>query len=270
MTDVSPLSAEHSTANGVYCNYCGATPAATVNLRAHRGLLIVMQFRKASGPFCRDCGLATFRRMTGESLWQGGWGIVSFIANPLTILWNLYCRYEIGQLPPPIPGSPYQPMDPGKPLYRRPQILAVLLPFLAIAGIIAAAGSDPNTKHSSYSTTGPLSDTYPSTIRTPIPSTTFTAGQCVWNTHQPNSGQDDDNANVQVLPCGDPRAQATVLGTLSRPAPTPGFPQAPGSTDSESAETLCGSAYPDSDAYYTETRNTYNLQTTLVVCLRTK
>ncbi|WP_157122305.1 hypothetical protein [Nocardia violaceofusca] len=150
---------------------------------------------------------------------------MSFIANPLTILWNLYCRYEIGQLPPPIPGSPYQPMDPGKPLYRRPQILAVLLPFLAIAGIIAAAGSDPNTKHSSYSTTGPLSDTYPSTIRTPIPSTTFTAGQCVWNTHQLNGGQDDDNTNVQVLPCDDPRAQATVLGTLSRPAPTPGFPR---------------------------------------------
>jgi len=32
-----------------------------VNIRAHRGLLIVMQFRKAPGPFCRDCGLATFR-----------------------------------------------------------------------------------------------------------------------------------------------------------------------------------------------------------------
>jgi len=155
-------------------------------------------------------------------------------------------------------------MDPGRPLYLRPQILAILLPFLAIAGIIAAAGSDPNRKHSSYSTAGSPGGTYPSATRSPIPATTFTAGHCVWNTHQPNGGQDDDNADVRVLPCDDPRAQATVLGALSRPTP------ASGSTESEPAEALCGSAYLDSDAYYTETHSNHNLRTTLIVCLRRK
>lgn len=128
-------------ANGVYCQYCGATPAVDTTVRAHRGMVFVMQFRKVPGPFCRDCGLATFRKMTGESLWQGWWGFASFFINPITILINLFARQRIAQLPPPIPGSPRLPADPGRPLYQRPEILGALffIPFLILVCTILAA-----------------------------------------------------------------------------------------------------------------------------------
>ncbi|MFE6857256.1 hypothetical protein [Nocardia sp. NPDC057668] len=114
-------------ANGVYCRYCGATPAVHVDLRGHRAFIIFMQFLRSPGPFCRDCGLATSRRLTEQSLILGWWGIMSLFINPITMLINVAAHKRVAELPPPIPGSPRRPMDPGKPLMRRP------LPILATA-----------------------------------------------------------------------------------------------------------------------------------------
>ncbi|MFI6871502.1 hypothetical protein [Nocardia sp. NPDC050406] len=131
--------------NGVYCQYCGSTPAVDVTFRAHRGLVFMMQFRKVPGPFCRDCGLATFRSMTGDSLWQGWWGFASLFINPITIAINLFARQRVVNLPPPIPGAPYQPADPGRPLHQRPQILGALffipvlvLLFTIVSGMVGS------------------------------------------------------------------------------------------------------------------------------------
>jgi hypothetical protein len=124
--------------NGVYCAHCGATPAAHAELRGHRGFLIFMQFRKTPGPFCRDCGLATYRRMTEDSLLFGWWGPLSLWINGATMLLNLLVRAPISKLAPPIPGSPGQPMDPGKPLLRRPAAIAFLIPLIAYTTIIIA------------------------------------------------------------------------------------------------------------------------------------
>jgi hypothetical protein len=97
-----------------------------------------MQLLKSPGPFCRDCGLATYRRMTVESMWIGWWGFLSAIINPVTMLINLGPRSTIINLPPPIPGSPRLPMQPGKPLYARiefilPIALAIFGPIVLIA-----------------------------------------------------------------------------------------------------------------------------------------
>jgi hypothetical protein len=237
-------------ANGIYCVLCGSTPAAPVNFRAHRGLILLMQFRTARGPFCRDCGLATFRRMTGDSLWQGWWGPLSSVINPITMLINLGGRATVSRLSPPIPGGPYRPLDPGRPLFQRPQILGLLVPVVAIGVIVAAvvAGSS-----SSGSTTiaaapdsvvpattapspAPESGTPSPSTESPTPSTPSTdpdsakPGDCVWNRHQPNSNGDDSNPDVQIVPCGDPNAQARVLGRISGagglPACTPQYPSA--------------------------------------------
>lgn len=141
---VSPPGAVPSTANGVYCHYCGATPAVVVDVRGHRGFLVMMQFLRSPGPFCRDCGMATYRRMTVESLWLGWWGMLSSVINPITMLINLGPRSRILALPAPIPGSPRRPMDPGKPLYQRPGFLgffAIVLALFLFVLVSVLAGS---------------------------------------------------------------------------------------------------------------------------------
>lgn len=123
-----------SAANGIYCRYCGSTPAVHVDLRGHRAFVIFMQFLRRPGPFCRDCGLATSRSMTEQSLILGWWGMLSLFINPFTMLTNISGHKAIAALPAPIPGGPGRPMDPGKPLLRRPLVLIAL----AIVGVPVA------------------------------------------------------------------------------------------------------------------------------------
>ncbi|GAB2719246.1 hypothetical protein [Nocardia thraciensis] len=113
----------------LYCQHCGATPAAAVTIRSHRGFILMMQFVRMPGPFCRDCGLATLRRMTIESVWLGWWGPLSLFINGITIVSNMSAHSRIAQLPPPIPGMPGRPMDPGRPLFRRPGSIGFLIPL---------------------------------------------------------------------------------------------------------------------------------------------
>ncbi|MBB5915964.1 hypothetical protein BJY24_004876 [Nocardia transvalensis] len=112
----------------LYCLHCGATPAAAVTIRSHRGFVLWMQFVRMPGPFCRDCGLATLRRMTIESVWLGWWGPLSLFINAVTLVADMSAHSRIVQLPPPIPGMPGRPMDPGKPLFHRPGAIGFLIP----------------------------------------------------------------------------------------------------------------------------------------------
>ncbi|MGV9677594.1 LppU/SCO3897 family protein [Nocardia sp. NPDC003482] len=263
-----PVPQPPSTANGIYCAHCGATPAVPVNFRAHRGLIFLMQFRTARGPFCRDCGLATFRRMTGDSLWQGWWGLLSFVINPITMLSNLPARSKVAALPPPIPGSPYQPMNPGAPLTRRPQMIGLLVPLALVGVIVAAAvtgGSSSGTNHTATAFTAGTTSTRhaPTTApatrsSAPAPKSsgpsTAKAGDCVYNKH-PHTGTDDDNPDVEVVACTDPRAEAEVLGRV---------PFASG-------QSMCETSYPDTDAYYEVTvTGSLGALNSYTLCLRTR
>jgi hypothetical protein len=105
-------------------------------VRGHQGLLILMRFLKLEGPFCRTCGVATVRDMTAKSMWQGWWGIGSSIVNPITMLTNIGDWSKFRKLPEPAPGAPGRPMDPGKPLFRRPAILGLLVPIAVIALLV--------------------------------------------------------------------------------------------------------------------------------------
>jgi hypothetical protein len=119
------------------CRFCGGYPAVDATVRGHQGLIILMRFLKLRGPFCRTCGVASVRDMTSKSLWQGWWGIGSSIINPITMLINIGPMQKFKSLPEPAPG-PGRPMDPGKPLFRRPAILMLLLPIALIALIIVS------------------------------------------------------------------------------------------------------------------------------------
>jgi hypothetical protein len=105
------------------CRLCGSVPAAAVKFRGHQGFIIVMRFLSLDGPFCRDCGLATFRRMTSRTLVQGWYGYASLIITPITVLINVVRRGKVAALPAPHP-NPYAPsrppMDAGPRLFERP------------------------------------------------------------------------------------------------------------------------------------------------------
>lgn len=125
------------------CRFCGSVPAVSATVRGHQGFLVVMRFLKLEGPFCRSCGIATHREMTAKSLWQGWWGVGSSIINPITMLRNLPQRAKFNQLAEPVPGAPGQPMNPGKPLFRRPAILGFLVPIAVIAVIALSVQGNP-------------------------------------------------------------------------------------------------------------------------------
>ncbi|MEU6314892.1 hypothetical protein [Streptomyces sp. NPDC047014] len=180
------------------CALCGGWPAAPVTVRGHQGLIVLMRFLSTPGPFCRDCGLATYRRMSSDTLWQGWWSPLSLVAAPVTLLMNLGPRAAFRRLAPPSGGF-RPPLDPGKPLWCRApallvlvplSLLSLLVPVLLVMGLLAG-DEDP----------GPLR-----------------SGECVRN-----EGDWSDQRLV-VTDCGSRRAQYRV----SRPSEGTGGSCAPG------------------------------------------
>jgi hypothetical protein len=132
------------------CRLCGCVPAAEVTFRGHRGMIVMMQFLHFKGPFCRDCGMATFRDMTAKTLIQGWYGYASFLITPITVLINLVRRGKVANLQaprPPARGQYRQPRDPGPALLARPTALiglaipVVLFTLLVLVIAVNANGS---------------------------------------------------------------------------------------------------------------------------------
>ncbi|MFG2994514.1 hypothetical protein ACGFZK_35325 [Streptomyces sp. NPDC048257] len=180
------------------CRLCGAWPATPATVRGHQGMIVLMRSLSLRGPFCRDCGLATYRRMSSDTLWQGWWGPLSLFITPVTLLMNLGPRSAFRKLAPPAGG--YRPaLDPGKAMWRRAPVLLFLVPLLlfvlAIPVLVligAAVGDD-----------------------TPQP---LTSGQCVRNKG------DWSNQKLVVTDCGSASAEYKVR----RPSAATGGPCAPG------------------------------------------
>jgi hypothetical protein len=124
----------------IQCRLCGNVPAAKATFRAHRGMVVIMQFRHLQGPFCRDCGLATFRKMTADTLIQGWYGYLSFVITPITVLINLARRGTVANLPAPRPpayGPSRRPLDPGDPLLARPAaLIGLAIPVVLLMALV--------------------------------------------------------------------------------------------------------------------------------------
>lgn len=80
-------------------------PAADTTCRGHQGILIIMRFLHVKGPFCHDCGMSTYRRMTANTLLQGWWGYASSIITPITVIINL-TRRGTPKRAPAVSGQP--------------------------------------------------------------------------------------------------------------------------------------------------------------------
>lgn len=130
----------------VACRMCGSVPAAQATFRGHQGFLIVMRFLSQQGPFCRDCGLATFRSMTARTLIQGWYGWLSLLITPVTVLINLARRGRVAGLAAPGPhpyGPSRRPMDPGARLLQRPTaIIGLVIGLVLISLIVFAISRD--------------------------------------------------------------------------------------------------------------------------------
>lgn len=138
----------------IHCRFCGSTPGKVATVHAHRGMVFVMQFRTLKGPFCRDCGIATVRRMSAETLLQGWWGIASFFITPIILLINVVRRIQFGQMPAPavFPGGP-GPMPVGRPVFLRFAIVGALVPVVLFFGLVVAAVAAPDTTNNPGPTT---------------------------------------------------------------------------------------------------------------------
>ncbi|WP_052069731.1 LppU/SCO3897 family protein [Streptacidiphilus albus] len=182
--------------DGVSCRFCGAYPAVETTVRAHRGMIFVMQWRSLRGPFCRTCGIATVRRLSADTLWQGWWGYISSVMAPVTLIRNFFAYQKIKALPEPVPGQPGQQMIPGRPLLARPAALGFLIPILVVAVIIAAlssGGSSDEGTDSNLPTGVNTATSAPSSI--PDQGTVAKVGDCV-----KNDGT-SDQPDLGIIPC---------------------------------------------------------------------
>jgi hypothetical protein len=116
------------------CRICGSAPAAPVTFRAVTGALVMHTMWTSRGPFCRDCGLHTFRQQTAKTLGLGWCSVGAIVVTPIFIILNLVAHSKISGLPAPQRHSAAQaqaPLDPGPPLLSRPA--AYMYPIIALA-----------------------------------------------------------------------------------------------------------------------------------------
>ncbi|MBR8641670.1 hypothetical protein KEF29_25935 [Streptomyces tuirus] len=119
------------------CRFCGGSPAADVAFRAHRGLVVLMGFRRTDGPMCLTCGLAVYRALTTHTLAWGWWSPLSlFVFAPLTLVRNALAVRKVKRLPAPGPGTLGPRYDPGVPVRRRPRAYIALVPVLWVLFMI--------------------------------------------------------------------------------------------------------------------------------------
>lgn len=138
------------------CRLCGSAPAADVTFRQHIGMVLLMQARSRPGPFCRSCGIATFRDLQNRTLMTGWWGVISLLVfSWSTPLRNLLALRPVRRLGPPVRDpaviSPLPaPLTPGRPLWRRPGplvplLLAAVALLLVVRAVTAPAQIDPTS-----------------------------------------------------------------------------------------------------------------------------
>ncbi|MEU2059594.1 hypothetical protein [Streptomyces sp. NPDC013455] len=123
-------------------------PAAPVTVRGHQGMVVLMRFLRRRAVLCRTCGLAVFRQMQADTLVRGWWGPLSMLVTPVTLLVNLGALARIRRLPAPATAAWRPPLDPGRPVLRRPAGLVALVPLgvlvaplIAVPVLLLAGGS---------------------------------------------------------------------------------------------------------------------------------
>ena len=130
------------------CRHCEGQPAADVEFRAVRGVLRSYHREDLPGPWCLECGEATYRSAMNRTFLGAWWGNRSFVGGIAAVRANRKARRVTAALSAPerTADSP-APKDPGRPLWRRSgAVVAAAMTFvlvLAGIGIAVTAGETP-------------------------------------------------------------------------------------------------------------------------------
>ena len=91
------------------CRLCHRGPTATACLYEHHGFGVPLRHLWVlRGPLCRQCGLVAWRRMTGQTLLLGWWGLAALVLTPVTLVLNTVALVKLLRTPeaPAIPATP--------------------------------------------------------------------------------------------------------------------------------------------------------------------
>ena len=88
------------------CRVCGRTPARTVKLRRHVGMLVLQKFYKVELPLCRDHGREAAKSWLGKTLVQGWWGVISFFVNFYAVFTDVVALRQVSRLEEPVSPRP--------------------------------------------------------------------------------------------------------------------------------------------------------------------
>lgn len=104
-------------------------------------MVIARHRTTVTGPMCRTCGLSRSRSFQTSTLLLGWWGVISFIVNPFLILGNMRSARRVRALAQP-GGAPLgEPLDPGRPVWQRVELLVPV--GIGLAAVIALAIFSP-------------------------------------------------------------------------------------------------------------------------------
>jgi hypothetical protein len=123
------------------CQVCGGTPAIPVEFKSVVALVVFGITSTFRGIYCRDCGLANFRKRMSATLLTGWWGFIHFFINLYAIVTNLSARTKLMALAPPTRDPAASFLSPGRPVFLRPGFLisaavaAVLIAYYTVSAI---------------------------------------------------------------------------------------------------------------------------------------
>jgi ribosomal protein L37E len=99
----TPATIAPQQAPNLRCRFCGRAPALQVTFHQGIGMVILHKHKWIKGAMCRDCGQAAYKKMQGETLATGWWGVISLFANIIYIGLNFSAVSKLKKLAPPDP-----------------------------------------------------------------------------------------------------------------------------------------------------------------------
>ncbi|WP_260326669.1 hypothetical protein [Streptomyces sp. TLI_185] len=120
--------------------------------------------------------------MQADTMVMGWWGPLSVLITPFTLLGNLSALSGIRRIPEPVKPGFRPPLDPGRPVFRRPAgilaliplclvgLVMVAIPLLLIIGLVVGPGHGTDRTDSTGASAYPTRD-YPA----------LTVGSCARN-----------------------------------------------------------------------------------------
>jgi hypothetical protein len=122
------------------CRNCDRTPTVDTTFRSLAATRRSWIMKRQSGPFCRDCGIASFRAMTARTFVKGWWNPGAVFAATYIVIVNTVRRRKVAALlTPQFEVAGRHPSPVGNPLFLRRESLGALVPVVFFGGIVLAA-----------------------------------------------------------------------------------------------------------------------------------